>query len=41
MRKFPGAPMVRAQHFHCYDLGSIPSGGTKILQAVWHGQKIN
>ena len=26
--------VVRTQHFHCHDLGLIPSQGTKILQAT-------
>ena len=32
--KFPDGPVVRTWHFHCQGLGSIPSGGTKILQAI-------
>ena len=33
---FPGSPMVKTPHFHCK--GSTPSQGTKIPQAVQHGQ---
>ena len=36
---FPGGPVVRTQHFHCWSLGSIPAQGTKILQAMWRSQK--
>ena len=38
-REFPGGPVVRTQHFHCYGPGSIPGWETKILQAARHGQK--
>ena len=31
--------MVRTWHFQCRGPGSIPGRGTKILQAVWCGQK--
>ena len=31
--------MVEIQHFHCSGLGSVPDWGTKILHALWHGQK--
>ena len=31
--------MVRTPRFHCRGPGSIPGQGTKILHAVWHGQK--
>ena len=34
-------PVVEIQRFHCSGLGSIPDWGTKILHAVWHGQKKN
>ena len=37
--KFPDGPVVRTWHFHCQGLGSIPSGGTKILQAIIWGLK--
>ena len=37
--EFPGSPVVRTQHFHCRGPGSIPSQGTKILQAVQCGQR--
>ena len=30
---FPGGPVVKALHFHCRGLGSIPGLGTKILQS--------
>ena len=29
-REFPGGPVVRSQHFHCWGPGSIPGRGTKI-----------
>ena len=32
-RKFPAGLVVRAWHFHCSDLGSIPGQGNKVLQA--------
>ena len=35
-RQFLGSPVVRTPHFHYY--GLVPSRGTKILQAMWHGQ---
>ena len=31
--------MVRILGFHCRGLGSIPGGGTEILQATGHSQK--
>ena len=37
--KFPDGPVVSTWHFHCQGLGSIPSRGTKILQAVIWGLK--
>ena len=37
--EFPGGLVVRTQHFPCCGPGSIPGWGTKIPQAVWHGQK--
>ena len=40
MRESPGGLVVRTQCFHRKGPGSIPGQGTKILQAVWHGQKI-
>ena len=40
LREFPGSPVVRIRRFHCDDLGSIPCGGSKILQAVLQGPKI-
>ena len=39
VREFPGGPVVRTQRFNCRGLGSIPGWGTKIPQAVQHGQK--
>ena len=36
---FPGGPVVKTLRFHCRGAGSIPGRGTKILHAVWHGQK--
>ena len=33
--------MVRARRFHGRGPGSIPGRGTKIPQALWHGQKTN
>ena len=40
LREFPGSPVVRIRCFHCDDLGSIPCGGSKILQALLQGPKI-
>jgi len=37
--EFPGGPVARTRHFHCYGLGSVPGVGTKILQASRCGQK--
>ena len=37
--EFSGSPIVRTWCFHCYGLDSIPSQGTKILQAMRCGQK--
>ena len=38
IRVFPGCPVVKTLHFHCWGgAGSIPGQGTKIL----HGQKTN
>ena len=37
--EFPGSPAVRTRHFHCGSPGSILGRGTKIPQAVQHGQK--
>ena len=33
----------RTCYFHCWDPGSIPGLGTKILQAIWYSQskKVN
>ena len=36
---FPGSPVVMTVSFHCRGLSSIPVQGTKILHAVWCGQK--
>ena len=33
-REFPGGPVVRTRHFHCWVPGSIPGRGTKIPQAA-------
>ena len=33
-RDFPGCPVVRTQHFHCWGTGLIPGQGTKILQVM-------
>ena len=37
--EFPGGLVVRTRHFPCCGPASIPAWGTKIPQAVWHGQK--
>ena len=37
-QEFPGGTVVRLQHDHYHDLGSVPSWGIKILQATQHGQ---
>ena len=34
-RVFPGCPVVRTHHFHCWGLGSITGWETKIPQTVW------
>ena len=34
LREFPDGPVVKIQCFHCHGPGSIPSLGTKILQAT-------
>ena len=34
LREFPGGPVVKTWCFHCHGPGSIPSQGTKILQAT-------
>ena len=39
--EFPGGPVVRTRRFHCHGPGSIPGWGSKILQAMWRGPKIN
>ena len=39
--EFPGDLMVRILGFHSHGPGSILGWGTEILQATWHGQKIN
>ena len=37
---FPGDPVVGTQCFHCRESpDSVPGGGTKILQTMWHGKK--
>ena len=33
-RDFPGRSVVRSQRCHCWDRGSIPAWGTKILQVT-------
>ena len=35
----PGGPLVKAPCFRCRGAGSVPSWGTKILQAAQCGQK--
>lgn len=37
--KFPYNPVVRTLHWHCSGLDSITDWGTKIPQALQHGQK--
>ena len=39
LREFPSGLVVRILGFHCCGPGSIPGRGTKILQALWCGQK--
>ena len=34
MQEFPSSLVLRTQHYHCFSWGSIPSQGTKTLQAV-------
>ena len=38
-RDFPGGSVVKNPHSSARDMGSIHSWGTKILQAVQHGQE--
>ena len=38
--EFPGGPVVRTWCSHCQALSSILDWGTKIPQAMWHGQKL-
>ena len=38
IKDFLDSPVVKTQHFHCHGPSSIPGQGTKILQALWHGQ---
>ena len=35
--ELPCSPVLRTQHFHCWDPGSIPG---QVLQATWHSQKM-
>lgn len=37
--ELPGGPVDRTLSFHCWEHGFDPWAGTKILQAVQHGQK--
>ena len=37
--EFPRGPVIRTWHFHYCGPGSALGRGTKILQAMWHGQK--
>ena len=37
--EFPRGPVIRTWHFHYCGPGSALGGRTKILQAMWHGQK--
>ena len=39
MGEFPGRPVVGSAALIAKGWGSIPSRGTKILQAAWLGQK--
>ena len=36
---FSGNPVVRTLHFTAMGPGFIPGQGTKLQQAMWHGQK--
>ena len=40
-RTFHGATGVKTPSFKCRGMGLIPGQGTKILHALWCGQKIN
>ena len=40
LRDFPSRPVVKTPCCQCREMGSIPGYGTKILHALWHGQKI-
>ena len=37
-RDFPGGPVVKDLPSNEGDVGSSPGWGTKIPQAMWHGQ---
>ena len=37
--EFPGGPVVRTRHFHCWGPGSIPGQETEIPQASQCRQK--
>ena len=41
LKKFPDNLVVRTWFFHFRDSGQTPGQGTKILQAMWWGQKAN
>ena len=36
---FPGGPVVKTPHFQCRGLWVLSWLGTRIRQAMWHGQK--
>ena len=36
--KYSGGPGLRPLHFYCRGLSSVPSQGTKIPEAMQHGQ---
>ena len=38
-KDIPGGLVVKTQHFHCWGPGSIPGRGTKVPEALLHGQK--
>ena len=40
LRELPGGPVVKILYFHPEDAGLIPDWGTKIPEAVKHGQKV-
>ena len=38
-REFPGSLVIGTLHFHFAGTSSVPGGGMKIPQTIWHGKK--